>query len=71
MNILRPSFFAFSLQGILLAIIVLLFIQNYKSLSNKDLILGLLLFSIAVGVHSILHHIEEQSYGFNPLKILM
>jgi uncharacterized membrane protein len=71
MNFARPSFLAFNLQGILLAIIVLLFIQNYKSLSKKDLMLGLLLFSIAVGVHSILHHIEEQTYGFNPLKILM
>ena len=71
MNIIRPSFLAFNLQGILLAIIVLLFIQNYKSLSKKDLMQGLILFSIAVGIHSILHHIEEQSYGFNPFKIFM
>lgn len=71
MNFARPSFLAFNLQGILLAIIVLLFIQNYKSLSKKELMLGLLLFSVTIGIHSVLHHIEEQSYGFNPLKNIM
>jgi len=68
---MRPSFLAFNLQGILLAIFVLLFINNYKSLSKKEIMHILLLFSITVGIHSILHHIEEQYYGFNPLKIFM
>jgi len=71
MNIARPSFLAFNLQGILLAIIMLLFINNYKSLTKKELMYVLLLFSITVGIHSILHHVEEMYYGFNPLKILM
>lgn len=71
MNIARPSFLAFNLQGILLAIIMLLFINNYNSLSKKELLNVLLLFSITVGIHSILHHIEEMYYDFNPLKIIM
>ena len=68
---MRPSFLAFNLQGILLAIFILLFINNYKSLSKKDLIYILLLFSITIGIHSILHHIEEQLYGFNPINYIV
>jgi len=71
MDIMRPSFLAFNLQGILLAIFILLFINNYKSLSKKDLIYILLLFSITIGIHSILHHIEEQLYGFNPINYIV
>jgi hypothetical protein len=71
MDFLRPSFLAFNFHGILLAIILLLFIKNYKTLNNKELLNILLLFSITVGIHSILHHIEEQLYGFNPINYIV
>lgn len=71
MNVLRPSFLAFNFHGILLAIIILLFIKTYKTFNNKELMNILLLFSITVGIHSILHHIEEQMYGFNPINYII
>jgi ABC-type Mn2+/Zn2+ transport system permease subunit len=63
----RPSFLGFILQGILLAIFFIYFINNYKSLNNKEIIYILLLSSIAIGVHSILHDREERYYGYNPI----
>lgn len=63
----RPSFLGFLLQGLLLATFVILFTNNYKTLSKKDIILYVLLLSIAIGLHSMIHDREERYYGFNPL----
>jgi hypothetical protein len=67
----RPSFIAFMLNGILLGLALLIFIFNYKSFDNKELVTLVLLGSIAVGVHSMLHFREEKEYGFNPLKKIL
>jgi len=64
----RPSFIGFLLQGLLLAIFVIYFVNNYKSLSKKDIMLYALLASIAIGLHSIIHDREERYYGFNPFE---
>jgi hypothetical protein len=66
----RPSFLGFFLNGILLAIFFIYFINNYKSLSSKDMIHLSLVASIAIGVHSMLHDREERLYGYNPLMNL-
>ncbi len=66
----RPSFLAFILQGMLLGIAVIMFFYNYKEFSNKEIINYLLLGSVAVGIHSMLHYREERDYGFNPIKKL-
>jgi len=63
----RPSFFGFILQGILLAIFFIYFINNYKSLNNKEIMYIALLSSIAIGIHSSLHDREERYYGYNPI----
>ncbi len=67
----RPSFIAFILNGLLLGLGLLIFLFNYKSFDNKELLTLVLLGSIAVGVHSMLHFREEKEYGFNPLKKLL
>lgn len=64
----RPSFFGFLMQGILLAFFVVYFVNNYNVLSKKDIMLYILLLSIAIGLHSIIHDREERYYGFNPLE---
>lgn len=64
----RPSFLGMILQSLLLAVFIIYFINNYKSLSKKDLMLFIVLTSIAVGIHSMLHDREERYYGFNPLE---
>lgn len=67
----RPSFIAFMANGLLLGLALLIFLFNYKSFDNKELLTLALIASIAVGVHSMLHFREEKEYGFNPLKKLL
>jgi hypothetical protein len=64
----RPSFLGMVLHSLLLAVFIIYYINNYKSLSKKDTMLFILLTSITVGIHSILHDREERYYDFNPLK---
>ena len=65
---MRPSFLAHILNGLLLAIGIVLFVVNYKSIKMDNMIGLILLLSIAIGVHGIMHHYEEIYYGFNPLR---
>ena len=60
---LAPSFYAHIINGILLLIGLILLFKNY---SNIILFLVLLL-SIAVGIHGILHLGLEKNYNFNSL----
>ena len=68
MDIKRPSFFAFVLNGLLLGVAIIMFAMNYKTLDTKNSIVIILILSIAVGIHSMLHYREEKDYKFNPLK---
>ena len=64
----RPSFLGFVLQGFLFLLFVIYFMNNYKSLSKRDIMFIILLASIAIGIHSMLHDREERIYNFNPLE---
>jgi hypothetical protein len=70
MDIVRPSFLGFILNGLLLGIAFIIFILNYKNIGIENMIIILLVMSTAVGMHSILHYREEKDYGFNPIKKL-
>ena len=65
---MRPSFLAHILNGLLLAMGIILFLTNYKNISSDNIVGLILLLSIAIGVHGIMHHYEEIHYGFNPLE---
>ena len=70
--ILLPSFYAHVINGILLLVAFILLLQNYRSFSHMDkyrLILLVLLFSIATGVHGLSHLGLEKTYGYNPLQL--
>ncbi len=67
MDWLRPSFFGFIGQGLLIGIFLILFIRNYNNLTSKEIMNLTLISSIAIGIHSMLHYREEQDYGFNPI----
>lgn len=71
MDIKRPSFLAFMLNGLLLGLSVVMFALNYKTIDTNSSIMIILVMSIAIGVHSMLHYREEKDYGFNPLKKLL
>jgi len=64
----RPSFLSYILQSLIFAVFLIYFINNYKSLSKRDMTFMILLISIAIGIHSMLHDREERYYGFNPLE---
>ena len=70
--ILLPSFYAHVINGILLLVAFILLIQNYsyiKSMDKYRVILLVLLFSIATGVHGMSHLGLEKIYGYNPLQL--
>lgn len=71
--ILLPSFYAHVINGILLLVAFILLYKNYSSIKSMDkyrLILLVLLFSIATGVHSLSHLGLEKTYGYNPLQVI-
>ena len=68
-----PSFYAHVLNGILLLVAIILIFKNYssiKKIDNYKIIIMILLFSIASGVHSISHLSLEKGYDYNPLQIV-
>lgn len=70
--ILLPSLYAHVINGILLLVAFILLYKNYSSIKSMDkykLILLVLLFSIATGVHGLSHLGLEKTYGYNPLQL--
>jgi hypothetical protein len=70
--ILLPSFYAHVINGILLLVAFILLLQNYRSINHIDkykLIILVLLFSIAIGVHGLSHLGLEKTYRYNPLQL--
>ena len=67
-----PSFYAHAINGILLLVAIILIFKNYNSIKNIDkysVIIMILLFSIAAGVHGLSHLGLEKGYGYNPLQL--
>ena len=67
---MRPSFISASIGAIFMTIALFFFIKNLRSDFSFDpssLIIILLLFSLAFGMHGISHSIEEIYFDFNPL----
>jgi hypothetical protein len=69
--LIAPSLNSLVVTGILLLIILVIFVSNYKQftlLDNYRKITILSLITIAVGVHGLIHLGVEINYGFNPYK---
>ena len=65
-----PSFYAHVFNGLLLLVALLCLFKNYNSISHLDkyrLLVIILLFSIAIGVHGLSHLGLEKEYSYNPL----
>lgn len=68
---LLPSVYAHIINGVLLFIAFIVFYNNYSKISNLEpykLIILLLIFSLAVGVHGLSHLGLEKIYNYNPLS---
>lgn len=64
---IKPSFFALVFSGLSIGIALILFAMNYEKITPETIIRIVLLFSIAIGIHGLLHFVYELHYGFNPL----
>jgi len=68
-----PSVMTHMLNGGLLLVAAVLAVINYRvivRLPVLQMITLVLILSIAVGVHGLLHSRLESVYGYNPLKFL-
>jgi hypothetical protein len=65
---MRPSLIGASINGLLILIILVYTVVFRSTMSNYERIILMSLMSIQIGIHSLLHHIEEIKYDFNPLE---
>jgi len=66
----NPSFYVHIVNGFLLLLAIILFIIYYKKITIIEpykLIILILIFSIAVGIHGLSHLGLEKSYNYNPV----
>ena len=63
-----PSFFALGFSGIVLAIALVLFAMNVDKMNIGKIVEIVVLISVAIGIHGILHFLYETRYQFNPLE---
>ena len=66
----HPSFYAHILNALFLLIAIIYLFMNYSQIKTKQMIIIVLLFSIAIGIHGLSHLGLEYIYGFNPLNLL-
>jgi hypothetical protein len=67
--LIAPSLNSLFFTGILLLVIFIIFIKNYKDILKLGSYQKILLFtslSTAIGIHGLLHLGVEQNYNFNP-----
>jgi hypothetical protein len=72
--VLIPSLYAHILSGVVLAVGVVYLVLNMTKIVSRDpyqIVLLLLLFSIALGVHGLSHANLESAYNYNPLALLL
>ena len=67
---LTPSFYAHVANGILVFAAVIYLYYNYNTIKSVDYykkLVLIILFSIAIGIHSLSHLGLEYVYNFNPI----
>jgi hypothetical protein len=67
---IRPSFLGLMSGGVLMLIAMIIFYNNYKKFNPAQVVMIILLLSIAVSAHSGLHSVEEIYYNWNPIEII-
>lgn len=67
----KPSFYSLPITGILILLVFIKIIfnwDNFKQLLMSDYLVVLLLLTIALGIHGLLHLGLEVYYNFNPME---
>jgi hypothetical protein len=65
-----PSVYAHILNGLLLFAGVVYVVLNVRARDPYQILVLILLFSMAVGIHGISHMGLEYLYGYNPLSLI-
>ena len=68
-----PSINSLIVTGLLIMVIFIIFIKNFKSiikLNYYQLLVLLSIITIAIGIHGLLHSSAEINYNFNPFRII-
>lgn len=69
--LLKPHFYALSITGILIFVIIVLIIKYHKNvlkMPQMKLIILIALVGNLIANHANLHFILEKEYNYNPLK---
>ena len=72
--LLKPSFYALVLTGILSLVVFILILGTWSSLIKKGtnkLMVVLSMFGMLVGVHGLLHLGLESVYNYNPIEMII
>lgn len=65
---MRPSFIGGMINGLLMVVVIAMTVMYWTQLSDYQRIIIMSLLGLLIGVHALLHHIEEIYYHFNPLE---
>lgn len=68
---LKPTFYALSITGIAILVIIILVALNHKKIIKSHITSLILMIAIVANLianHGNLHHILERDFGYNPLK---
>lgn len=71
---ISPSFYACILNGLLLLLALFLLYSNYSEVKSFDLykiMMLILIFSLAIGIHGLMHLGLEVYYKYNPLQYVL
>lgn len=65
----KPSFWANSLQGLLIFVLLMMMCMWWKDIKSKyERIIILSLLALVIGVHGLLHLGLEKTYDWNPME---
>jgi hypothetical protein len=67
----KPSFYSLAITGILILLVFIKIIFNwneFEQLALTDYLIILLLLTIGLGIHGLLHLGLEVHYNYNPLE---
>lgn len=65
---MNPSFLALIASGLLVASTLVYAFMNFKQMDARTIVLLLVLLSVAVATHGMLHFVYEVQYKWNPLN---
>lgn len=71
---ITPSFYAHLLNALFLLITFIIIIKNAKDIRKYDtykIIILLILLSIAIGIHGLLHIFHQKYYNYNPIRNIL